>query len=599
MSTKNLFCWVLGLGLAVAGLVSCVAPGTPTPAAPTPAPSPAAALRGRGGTLQMLLWDAPTILNPHLVITVKDWVASRITYEPLASYDADGHLVPYLAAEIPSRENGEVAADGQSVTWKLKPGLHWSDGEPFSAEDVAFTYQYIVNPAVNSPSAPVYDAVASVEAPETLTVRVNFKSPNPAWAIPFVGAQGVILPKHVFAAYNGANAHDAPANTLPVGTGPYRVLAPGIKQQEVLLLGSELVQTNKIVYEPNPYFRDADKPYFSRIELRGGGTASEAARLSLQTGQVDFAWDLNLTASELQRLQTTGVGRVLTSFGSRVEQIELNRTDPNRETADGERSSLQFPHPILSDPQVRQALAYAIDRDAIVALYGPAGQLARHILVSPPQFESAQTFYTYDPQKAAALLDAAGWRDTDGDGIRDKDGKKLHLLFQGAVNAARQDVQRIVQKNLQAIGVEVEVKIIDASVYYGSDVTNPSNVQQFRADLQEYDWTSVNPDPGLFLQYWLCAQAAQKANNWSGSNSSRWCHPAYDALYAQSKTELDPAKRAAIFVQMNDLLSEEVALIPLVRPARVSGVNAHLQGLAPTPWDTDTWNIQDWSLSTP
>jgi peptide/nickel transport system substrate-binding protein len=124
-------------------------------------------------------------------------------------------------------------------------------------------------------------------------------------------------------------------------------------------------------------------------------------------------------------------------------------------------------------------------------------------------------------------------------------------------------------------------------------------VQQFRADLQEYDWTSLNPDPGLFLQYWTCAQAAQKANNWSGYSSSRWCSPAYDALYQQSATELDPEKRAAIFIQMNDMLSEDVALIPLVRQARVSGVSARLQGLAPTPWDTDAWNIQDWSMAAP
>jgi len=598
MSKKHYRRFGLWLTVALILATSCTAQApqqTATPPPPTPTPS----LRGIGDTLHILLWDAPTILNPHLSINVKDWVASRIVYEPLASYDNDGNLVPFLAAEIPSLENGDVASDGKSVTWKLKPDVQWSDGEPFTADDVLFTYQFIANSDVGSASVAVYDSIAGIDVIDKYTVKVNFHTANPAWAVPFVGSQGVILPKHKFEAYNGANAREAPANIEPVGTGPYRVLTPGLKPQEVLLLGTELVQTNKIIFEPNPYFRDKDKPYFSRIELRGGGTPTEAARQSLQTGEVDLGWDLNIQASDLTKFEQEGKGRVLSSFGSRVDQIELNRTDPNKETIDGERSSLSFPHPFFSDLKVRQAFAYAIDYESIVALYGPSGEPTDHILVSPPQYKSNKTFYTFDLKKAAALLDEAGWKDTNGDGIRDKDGVKMRVLFQAAANPVRQETQKIIKTSLESIGVEVEIKIIDASIFFGTDITNPNNSILFYADMQEFDWISVNPDPGLFLQYWTCAQVAQKANDWAGYNSSRWCDSSYDALYERSKTELDPEKRRDIFIQMNDMLTEEVVLIPLARLARILGVNRNLEGLAPTPWDTETWNIMDWKRPSP
>lgn len=542
----------------------------------------------------MLYWDAPTILNPHLSTSVKDAEVSRIVYEPLASFDKEGQLVPFLAAEIPSIENGEVAKDGRSVTWKLKQGVLWSDGEPFTAEDVLFTYQYIVNPDVGSTTSLSYEAVDNVEIIDDYTIKVNFTKETPTWSEPFVGYNGLILPKHKFEAYNGSNARQAPANLEPVGTGPYRVLPPGIKPQEILFLGTELVNTNKTVFEPNPYFREEDKPYFSKLEVRGGGTATEAARLALQSGDVDYAWNLTISTEDLEKLEANSVSRVVANFGSTVDQIELNFTDPNKETEDGERSSLQFPHPAFSDLTVRQAFAHAIDRPSILALYGLSGEPTEHILVSPPQFKSNRTFYDFDLAKAAALLAEAGWVDSDGDGIRDKDGQKLSVLYQTFENEIHQETQRIVQKDLRSIGVDVKIDFTPISIFYGSDMSHPGHNGRFLADLQESDWTAISPDPGLFLQYWTCAQIPQKANGYSGFNFRRWCNPEYDALYEQASTELDPDKRRELFIQMNDMLSEEVVTIPIVRFARISAVSRNLAGFDPTPWDSETWNIKDW-----
>jgi peptide/nickel transport system substrate-binding protein len=585
---------VANLLLAACGPSAAPPSSQPVEATPTPAEQSA---RGTGGTLRLLYWQAPTILNPHLAQGAKDWAACRVTYEPLASYDKDGNLIPFLAAEIPSLENGDVARDGESVTWKLKKGVKWSDGEPFTADDVLFTYEFISDPATRATTTSNYSAVKSVEVIDPFTVRVNFKDVNPAWSLPFVGVQGMIIPRHMFEGYNGSNASEAPANLQPVGTGPYRVSK--FKPEEILFLGNQLIETNKIVYELNSYFREADKPFFSRVELKGGGTTSEAARSVLQLGNVDFAYNLQVDATELAKLEAGGKGQGIAPLGQYVEWIVLNQTDPNRPTADGERSSLQFPHPFFSDKKMRQAFSYAIDREAIAALYGPTGRPTSNMLVSPSTYESPNTSYEFNPDKAAALLDEAGWGDTDGDRIRDKDGVKMSVVFQTSVNPLRQQTQQIVKKDLEAIGVEVELKIIDASNFFGSDPADPKTRLHFYADLQEYATGNRSPDPGEYMKWWTCDEIAQKSNNWSGRNDGRWCNPAYDALYKQSTTEMDPAKRRELFIQMNDMIIGDVALIPLVHRADVNGVGNTLQGVEFTPWDAELWNIKDWRRTSP
>ncbi len=595
VSKVNLAWLVVALGLIAVVLVACntYQKATPAPEEPTPTAEPTG--RGAGRTLKLLYWQAPSTLNPHLTSASQDWGASRITYEPLASFDKEGNLIPFLAAEIPSLDNGDLAKDGKSVTWKLKQGIQWSDGEPFTADDVLFTYQFISNPEVDAASAGVYKPVASVEVIDDYTVKVNFTDVNPAWSLPFVGVTGMILPRHIFEDYNGRNAAQAPANILPVGTGPYRVLPPGIKTQEVLFLGNELVDTNKIVYEPNPFFREPEQPYFSRVELRGGGIVTEAARQALQTGEVDFALNLQIDAQTLSQLEAEGKGQAITVPTSFVERIYFNFTDPNKADTSGERASLNVPHPFFKDLKVRQAFAYTIDREAIAALYGKAGRPTGNILVSPANYDSPNTSFEFNLDKAAALLDEAGWVDSDNDGTRDKDGVEMKVRFQTSANALRQETQKIVQRALKSIGVEVEIKVI-SSAFFDSDPNNPNTAYHFYADLQEYSDGNPNPDPGSYMQYLTSDQIPQRDNNWTGENVGRWKNSEYDALYQQSTTEIDPDKRTQLFIQMNDKIIQDVAVIPLVHRGRVSGVNPDLAGLDPTPWDAEVWNIKDWRL---
>ena len=165
---------------------------------------------GGGGMLKMLFWQAATLLNPHFAVGTKDQEGSRIFYEPLAGWDPDGNLAPVLAAEIPEIENGGVAPDGKSVTWKLKKDVQWHDGRPFTADDVVFNWEYASDPATAATTIGSYQDV-EVEKVDAFTVRVRFKKPTPFWA---GRANGLIIPKHLFQPYIGASSREAPANLM-------------------------------------------------------------------------------------------------------------------------------------------------------------------------------------------------------------------------------------------------------------------------------------------------------------------------------------------------------------------------------------------------
>ena len=551
-----------------------------------------AAEGAQDGVLRLLFWQAPTVVNPHLSIGTKDLSASRIVYEPLASFNKDGRLIPLLAAEVPSLENGAVAADGRSVTWTLRKNVKWADGEPFTADDVLFTFEYATNPVVGTTTSATYEIVESVEVLDDHRVKVHFKDVNPAWALPFVGVNGMIIPRHLFEAYNGPNWQEAPSNLQAVGTGAYRVAE--FVEEDILIIGEDVVSTIKIVYEPNLHFREADKPFFRRVELRGGGDAKVAAEAVLKEGAIDYGYNLQVAIETLEELEAVGKGILYAPPTAWTERVMINFADPNRETAAGERSSTAFPHPIFTDKRVRRALSLGIDRERITKLYGKTGRLATNILISPSIYASPNTTWDYDLEKAAALLDEAGWVDSDGDGVREKDGQPLSIVFQTSVNAVRQKTQEIIKEALESIGFDVELKIIDSSIYFGPVGDNTNTRRHFYADLEEFAFSNKSPDPGAYLKAWTCGEAAEMANNWSAANWSRYCNPAFDALYERSTKELDPDRRRQLIIEMNDLLIEDVAVIPMVERALAFGVSKNLEGVDPTPWDVDVWNIKDW-----
>jgi peptide/nickel transport system substrate-binding protein len=532
---------------------------------------------GGGGPLKLLVWQAPTLLNPHFAVGTKDQVASRIFFEPLAGWDKEGNLVPCLAAEVPTRENGGLAADGTSVTWKLKQGVTWHDGKPFTADDVVFTWSYASDLATAAYTTGSYKDI-TVEKIDDHTVKVIFKDPTPFWADPFVGSVGQILPKHHFGNYAGAKSRDAPGNLKPVGTGPYRFVdfKPG-----------DLIKA-----ERNPDYHVRNQPHFDTLEVKGGGDAVSAARAVLQTGEYDFAWNLLVEDEVLKRMETSGKGRIDVQPSGNVEFMILNTTDPWTEI-DGERSSARSKHPSLSDPAVRKAINLLIDRDSIQKyIYGRGGTATASFVNEPNRFKSKKLTYEFNVDKANRILDEAGWK-MGADGIREKDGKKLKYVFQTSTNAPRQKTQSIIKQACQKAGIELELKSVTASVFFSSDVGNPDTYTKFYCDMEMYATTQPQPDPERFLNQCVSWEIATKDNKWLGRNVSRWSDPEADKAYKAAQKELDPAKRTALLIKVNDIFCEANILVPLLSRANVSGclnnLMADLSG-----WDVTTWNLGSW-----
>jgi peptide/nickel transport system substrate-binding protein len=533
--------------------------------------------RGGGGPLKMLWWQGATLLNPHFAVGTKDQEGSRIFYEPLAGWDQEGNLIPMLAEEIPSVQNGGLARDGMSVTWKLKKNVQWHDGKPFTADDCLFNWEYAGDPATAAVTIGTYKDVV-VEKLDSHTVRVRFRKPTPFWADAFVGTRGMIIPKHLFEPYKGGKSREAPANLKPVGTGPYRFtdFKPGDMVRGVL----------------NPTYHLPNRPHFDSIEMKGGGDAVSAARAVIQTGEFDYAWNMQVEDEILKRLEAGGKGRAEITPGGNIEHMMLNATDPWAEV-DGERASLKTRHPLFSDPAVREAMNLLVDRGAVEEhIYGRTGVATANFLNNPERFRSKNTRWEFNVDKANQALDAGGWK-RGPDGIRAKDGKKLKVVFQTSINAPRQKNQAIVKQACQKAGIDMELKSVTASVFFSSDVANPDTYTKFYCDVQMYTTTMTQPDPELFMNQFCSWEAASKENKWQGRNITRWKSEDYDRTYRAAEGELDPVKRAALFIRMNDLVIAGRYIIPVVYRPRVSAVAAKLVASL-SGWDNDLWNLRDW-----
>jgi len=537
--------------------------------------------RGGGGLVKALWWQAPTLLNPHFANGTKDQDACRIFYEPLASYDPDGNVIPVLAAETPSVQNGAVAKDGMSVTWKLKKNVVWHDGKPFTADDVVFNWEYVMDPATAAVTIGPYRDIVRIDKLDSHTVKIVFKSPTPFWSAPFCGAaNGVIIPKHLFQAFKGDKSREAPTNLKPVGTGPYKFVdfKPG-----------DIVRG-----ELNPNYHVPNRPFFDQVEMKGGGDAIGAARAVIQTGEYDYAWNMQVEDEILKRLEQGGKGRADIVSGGNIEHIQVNTTDPWTEV-EGERSSAKTKHPTLSDPAVRQALNLLVDRGSVQEeIYGRTGIATANFVNAPSRFVSKNTKWEFSVDKANQILESAGWK-RGGDGVRAKDGKKLKFVYQTSINNPRQKTQQIVKQACAKAGIELELKAVTANVFFSSDPANPDTYSHFYTDLQMYTTTMTQPDPQRFMDQFASWEVAAKDNKFALTNKTRWRNEEYDKTWKAAETEMDPVKRAALFVKMNDLVIQNVVVIPVVFRPRVAAISNRMRDVVQSGWDSDFWALAYWS----
>ena len=544
----------------------------------------AMAERGADGHVNVIYWQAPSIMNPYLSAGTKDIEAASVVIEPLGRFDQDGNMVAFLAEEIPTVENGGVSDDLKQITWKLKEGLMWSDGTPVTSADAKFTADYCMHPEGGCAQAAKFDGVDSIETPDDLTIVINFTDPKPNPYQAFMGGLSPILQAAQFADCLGAKAPECTeANFNPIGTGPFVV--------------DEFRPNDVISLSANPNYRDPDKPAFATMTLKGGGDAAAAGRAVLETGEFDYAWNLQLAPEVIEEMAKGGKGTPVSGFGTLVERIEMNMTDPSSDLPEGERATEKHPHPILSDLKVRKALSMAIDRELLVEIgYGQAGRATCNLVPAPEMFASPNTdCIGQDMEGAKALLEEAGWTDSDGDGIRDKDGEKLSLLFQTSTNAVRQDFQALIKQWWQEIGVETELRNVSGSGFFGGDPGSPDTFQKFYADVEMYANNFDGTDPEPYLAQHTCEKAPKPSSQWQGENINRYCDPEFDKLVNELGQTGELSKRAEIAIKLNEMLTKEsYVIVPLVDRGRVSAHSNSLGGVVLNTWDSELWNVADW-----
>ncbi len=552
--------------------------------------------RGQDGELKILQWQSPTILSPHVATGTKDYLASSIVLEPMMSYLPDGSLIPTLIKDVPTIENGLLAKDLKSVTYKLLDGVKWSDGEPFTAKDVVFTWKWIMDEANASVSIETYRPIANIEAVDDVTAKVTFNNPNANWFEPHAGSVwGNVYPEHVLSA--GKEAADAFVQK-PIGTGAYVVesFKPG----------------DQVVYAMNENYRDPDKPYFSKVNLKGGGDAASAARAVLQTGDYDHAWNLQVEPQILKGLEEGGKGKLIVAVGNSVERLHVNFSDPNKEV-DGQRSEKNTPHPFFSDIAVRQALNLAANRDAISTQFyqGKDEPPTANILTNTPLLgkystEDKDTSWEFDVDKGNKILDDAGW--TKNGDVRSKDGVELRMTYATSINAVRQKTQAVIKQALEKMGFKVQLQQVDSGIFFDGSAGNEQSINHMYNDINMFTNNPTTPFPTAYMTSWYAGpdgkNIAQASNRWNGQNYQRYNSPDFDKLFTAVQTETDLEKAAQLFVQMNDILIKDIVIVPLVNRAAdkyamakslIHGDGPNDDNVALSPYEVNYWNIANWN----
>lgn len=544
------------------------------------------AQRGADGQVNLIYWQAVSTMNPYLSGGTKEIHAGSIVLEPLANFDPGGNLYPVLATELPTVENGGVAEDLKSITWTLREGILWADGTPVTADDAVFSWQYCTHPDAGCASMQFFAGVTSVEALDPLTVRVNFAEPTPYPYTALVGNQAPIIQRAQFENCLGARAPECTQqNFYPIGTGPFIV--------------SDFRANDVITFTVNNNFRYPDKPRFSTVLLKGGGDAASAARSVLETGEFDYAWNLQVEPEILVQMERAGRGKLVSAFATSVERLHMNQTNASPDLPPERRSAFldgTNPHPFLTDRVVLQAMSMAIDRELLTEIgYGPSGKPTCNIQPAPEWAASTANddCLIQDVAGANRMLDEAGWV-RGPDGIRAKDGVRLSVLFTTSTNSVRQAYQALIKQFWEEIGIETELRNVSASVFFGGDPASPDTFQKFYADVAMWTSSASGPDPQAYLARWVCADIPGPNNQWQGSNAQRFCDPEFDRLIAELARTPGIEARGALSKRLNDMLVQSFTIIPITYRGGLGAISNSLGGFELNDWSATPATIADW-----
>ncbi len=515
------------------------------PQAPTENPIP------RGGRAVIALIQEPGQLSQFFNVQTGSFV-STLAVERLFVADASGNWVPILASEVPTLENGGLSTDFLTVTYKLKPDIKWSDGEPFTADDLVFTYDVYKDPNSTTQAPPAYSFIESVTALDPLTVEVKMNTINPD----YLALWEAVLPKHKFS--STAVTQEDPLALIPMGTGPFII--------------TEWKTGDQIVLDRNPHYRDPEKPYLDGITIKITPDR-EATIAGFRAGQFDYVFFLaggDLAAIKSAEDAGEPVHLDITQGGMQAEFLWFNMSD---------NGDLTKPHPILGDPAIREAIDFGIDRQSIVDnVLGGFGTLTGSFIYAG-WASTNQPPTPYDPEYAKTVLDAAGWV-PGSDGIRVKDGTRASLRFQTiAGDTTRELYQQVIQQNMKDIGIELKIENVPSNTLFGG-YSEGGLIQVGNYDivmsrdgffLDPIEWVSY------FTTSWI--PSAESPDGWTYAH---WSNPQFDQLSDDAAASLDLETRQKSYNQIDTIFRENRVALPLYQAPRFTAWGTRLQGVT---WD--------------
>ncbi len=529
-----------------------------------------------GGMVNYLLYEDADRLNPVLGNTSIAAQVVTTILEGLTENDPDGNYVPILAADLPTLENGGVSQDLTTVTWKLKPDVVWSNGEPFTSEDVKFTWQAAVHPANGAILAGRYAQIADIQTPDPHTVVITYKEFNAGYLDQFPW----ILPRFAGPVDDMQNWE---FNRNPIGTGPFML--------------KEWVSGDHITVVKNPRYREAaaGKPYIDGINFLVVPAEEARTAMMIQEDAHIMLWAGNDAEAQIE---AAGVATGRTAPGIWVLELRFNLSKP----FDGDPGPTP-PHPILGDRRVREAITMAINRQRInhelladTTVYDIDSPLAVGWMAC--QVEP----WTYDPERAKALLDEVGWRDDDGDGIREAhgipdvaDGTKLSLMMNGYTGFSTLElVELAVQEDLKNVGIEVKIENQDFAVIFGTWADkSPRMLGDY--DLLIYD-AGLFAEPGADIEQDFASYMIPSETNQGGTNIYRWNRQDVDAWIKAANSTPDINVRRENFCKVANALREDIVTFPILQFAEGSVYSHKLHGFTVSTWEWSTWDAENWWL---
>jgi peptide/nickel transport system substrate-binding protein len=525
------------------------------------------------------LYQEPQILNPYIATQTASGEVYSGIIEGLIETDAAGNYYPVLAKELPTLENGGVTLEGDVLTVKynLLEGVIWSTGQPFTCDDVLFTWEAVMHPDSGAVSTSNFVNITSVECPDANTAVVTYE---PFFA-PYLETFPAILPRHATGAPEEMQKWIY--NWSPVGTGPFKM--------------AEWVPGDHITMVKNENFRDyPDKPYLDKVVVRIT-PSREVGMAMIQTGEVDFLWDLiEGVVPDLE-----GKPGVVLNIGAGLgtERLVLNLADPDLDATD---DPLNNPHPLLGDVNVRKALEVAINKDELneILLFGAATPGTKEYNIGWASEGCEIPASVFDPDAAMALLDEAGFTDEDGDGVREcngcqfaNQGDPLRLKLQTTTgNQLREQAEQLIIEYWAEVGIEGYIENVPSSVLFGSWASGAFR-KHGQYDVLMYT-TSGGTDPhGQLDGYFGTDKMPTEANGGSGFNYSRWVNPVDDDLKAAGLSP-DIGQRKVLYCNVMKAIADELPHIYLYDRAEIHATREGLTGYVPTAWDYQTWDIGNW-----